>query len=594
MINVPATLSGVPNVARNNFFKLNKATMYLEVDGTKYSISQWSATFAVNEIPQATCMLATGKAIQENTQGLKSGESLASTAAGVGYTEAKVYLNMDGNDWDTIVGMKWPSAGADGSGDRVVFEGYLVGISYHRVEGKIQLMASLVHKLIDLTFGSIFSQAMHPTNPLSMIAPSVTNVANKCNAGSTGAAPGRGGWTVAGLLGDKLVESPNCKTTTSGGFGCKLIGALECLATLDLFKIDCGVVAGAKGSGANTAAAEVLCYLASESGAELPPLNASPFDTSIVSFISGSLTAFAGTTFWDLLISKWCPDFVLSFCPLPSATGGPYDKAAYGAIIPNYPTYKIPFKKLWLNDYVDFMIKTQQHKPLFAVGIVAPWVSVTGAVPGEPKQGNEGNICISGVYPDVGKHAKVTGQFLALNAPGWIQNVIQSAPGASSMQLGANTAVDPNLGGGPRAITFEGSRSAMRTMLDRIAHAYYAANYFRGRFGSFSSKLRFDIAPGSIICLKADKNPLAGSGIGISGPVFGGSQAPVKSLPEDIYAHVSRVTYNINSDSPMAKTKYDLTAVRNTEENQSAAALDAHPFFDASWNGMELIENWGF
>jgi hypothetical protein len=590
MISTPATNTGVPNVARNNFYKLNKATMYLKVAGIKYSISQWSATFAVNEIPQATCMMATGKAIQENTQGLVSGESLASTEAGVGYTEAKVYLNMDGNDWDPITGKKWPSGGAKGSGDRVVFEGYLVGISYHRIEGKIQLMASLVHKLIDLTFGSIFSKAMHPSNPLSMISPAVSQVANKCNSGTTGAT-GKGGWTIAGLLGDKLRESPNCKSITQGGFGCKLIGALECLATLDLFKIKCGVAAGATGSGPNKAAADVLARLASETGPEQSPLDAPPFDTAIVSFISNSLTAFAGTTFWDLLVSKWCPDFVLSFCPLPSATGGPYKGAAYGAIIPNYPTYKIPFKTLYLNDYVDFMIKTQQHKPLFAVGIVSPGVTLTGAVPGDVKDGGDGDICMSGVYPDVGFDAKVTGQFLALNAPGWMQSVIPYAPGASSMGAGANTAVDPNPGQGGRTITFEKSKGAMRTMLDRIAHAYYAANYFRGRFGSFSSKLRFDISPGSIICLKAEKNPFAG--LSFFGVEFGGSDAPVKSLPEDVYAHVSRVTYNINSDSPMAKTKYDLTAVRNTKENESNAALDAHPFFGASWSGMELIQDWG-
>ena len=69
----------------------------------------------------------------------------------------------------------------------------------------------------------------------------------------------------------------------------------------------------------------------------------------------------------------------------------------------------------------------------------------------------------------------------------------------------------------------------------------------------------------------------------------------MKALPEDIYGHVSRVTYNINADAPMARTSFDLTAVRNTKENEGDYTVSSHPFVEGcAWNGSELVKGWGF
>ena len=83
--------------------------------------------------------------------------------------------------------------------------------------------------------------------------------------------------------------------------------------------------------------------------------------------------------------------------------------------------------------------------------------------------------------------------------------------------------------------------------------------------------------------LKSTKDPTS---VGTSKP---------RNLPTDLYAQVARVTYNINADTPVARTSYDCVALRNTAENDNADySSDEHPLFDGTWSGGTLINGWDF
>jgi hypothetical protein len=590
-------LAGVENVARVTFYQGNGANitpaMWLEVNGQKYAMAQYSGTFAVNEIPRATCMMSTGVLFDDQNNGLASGDTLASTETGVGFenAKAKVYLNLDGSMWDPVLRARW------GGGDKAIFEGYVVGVSYHRVEGKIQLAVELVSQLVDLTFGTIFSKDLHPGSALDFTNTAAMDIAALGCAGVAGAGgTPRPAWGIDSLFstgapafsGKSALNCPGADHAAG-----TLLGILECCAKMNLFKISCPLPVD--GSGQNDAALAVLTSLIQATGAWLPGvLDTQPYKRAIINYLTGSMNQFKGTTFWDMLIQKWCPAFQFSFIPLPGLDGGRQGNS-FGMVVPAWPTYKTPFKTLYLNDYVDFELRTQQHKPLSAVGVIAPWQSITGAVPTNPKGGGQGGarLCLGGI---AGDPAKPKGQFLSIDAPGWAQSVIQGVPGASRLGT-VNTAAHPNPGSGQRQTNFDRQKVQTSKLLDGYANAFLTSNYFRGRQGRFSSKLRFDISPGSILCLKADRNPLGNWNVNIGGVSVGtgGSSSPVKSLPEDIYGHVSRVTYNINADAPMAKTSFDLSAVRNEKENAGDYAVSSHPFVvNCPWNGCELVKGWGF
>ena len=291
---------------------------------------------------------------------------------------------------------------------------------------------------------------------------------------------------------------------------------------------------------------------------------------------------------WDLLVNKWCPDFMLAVSPLPSLRdGGVGDNNVgdYATIIPNIPTLRTPYINLYLNDYVTFEMRASQHKPLMAVGIFSSTVSSTGATwKSETPKPDKGRICIGGMYPT--ENLKATGQFLALNAPVWLQNVLVNTGYAGVFaSSGGATASDPGNAvdrDKMKAASFSEHKAAINEALDKLAHTYFMANALRGRGGSFGSKLRFDIAPGTIVKLWAEKNPDSQGGA-------------VKNLPANLLGQVTRVTFNINADSPVARTDFDVVAIRNEEENKDPDyTSDVHPFVEGQWRGGTLVKGWDF
>ena len=77
--------TGVENVALMQLFDPNKHTLWLTVGEKNYPLSQYSATFALNEVPTASCIMATGTRVTpDKAPILGDPETLAESLSGVG------------------------------------------------------------------------------------------------------------------------------------------------------------------------------------------------------------------------------------------------------------------------------------------------------------------------------------------------------------------------------------------------------------------------------------------------------------------------------------------------------------------------------
>jgi hypothetical protein len=111
------------------------------------------------------------------------------------------------------------------------------------------------------------------------------------------------------------------------------------------------------------------------------------------------------------------------------------------------------------------------------------------------------------------------------------------------------------------------------SLADAYAHAVYCDNTLRGRVGSFAGKLRFDIAPGSILHIEQ------------RGEQF------LKGMDDDLamtmVGCVTRVTIAINSENPMASTSFQMSYMRrlDPDNKEDRCSVAAHPIFGNAIHG---------
>jgi len=306
-----------------------------------------------------------------------------------------------------------------------------------------------------------------------------------------------------------------------------------------------------------------------------------------------------GLTYWDYLVGKICPDFVMSVIPLPSEKSSPDE--AYAYLVPDTPGLNKEFKTLYLGDYTNFNLKARMWKPLYAVGVMSAGDNLTGAECNANEcEPIKGGLCLGGVFPEPGSLDRQLGQYLLVHQPDWLKHLnlntgAQKDFGNSSK--GAHDAVeaDSELSAPekqPKDLNKDRSK-----ILDMYAKMFYVQNAINGRGGTFDTKFRFDISPGSI--LKLDKGLKPGSS---------GGKSIYKELPGTVYVQVSRVTHNVNSQTAMAKTSFDCVHLRTEKENDKGQpegrySIDEHVFLKGpegedgeagAFLGSPLIKAWEF
>ena len=563
-------------------------SLYLKIDGIEkpFAVMQYSSTFAKNEIPTATCVLGTGHSLSKNNK-VSVPEQLAENIDGAVLTKAKVFLKFGPKSkWEPgPLSSDWPRE------YECVFEGYYAGLSYARVGPQIQMSINLVHRLVDLTFGSLMTGWQHPSNPSNFLTPAIAPMMGgtdgDCHEANAGA---EGTWSSSSFLQDSVEQFGE------SDFGHAILQTLLCMSAQDVFRLNCGEPPPPRQP--NEAAAEVFHNMTSKTGGLRSPMNTSDFLFSIGIYMGKIIDDSGGLTYWDYLVGKICPDFYMAVIPLPSVKSSPDN--AYAYLTADTPGLNKEYKTLYLGDYTNFSFKARMWKPLYAVGVMSVGDNLSGAeMPNNKQKPTAGGLCLGGVFPLPGDPAldKQLGQYLLIYQPNWLQYINFSTGAVRDFGDTGQAAHDAINGDSEKSLPAPDKEPAdlnedRTKILDMYAKMYYVHNAINGRGGTFDSKFRFDISPGTI--LKLDK--------GLD-PAKAAQESRYKELPSTVYVQVSRVTHNVSAEAPMAKTSFDCVHLRTEKENdmgqpEGRYSIDEHVFLkgpdDKNFLGAPLIEKWKF
>lgn len=525
-----------------------KNSLFLVVGDTTYDVVQYSSSWAANEIPSAVVMLAVGRDARR-----PAGPSEPRNIRDIKQmTPARIWFEPSGEYSRTA---DWPG------GRRVIFEGFFVGFAYRKIAGKIHVVAHLSHWLAALGCSSALSGSGHVANPAALNADAVIRGLAKATV------TGQGNY-VSDLV-SAQVCAPFIATDLWAGIKtifCKLAGtptmvtgpANECGGTEAYRANDFALSALKRIEGPGEGADLAYAY---GRPLALDTLGQPQVESSISHAIGQQgVSSYSATTFWDKLVSEFCPMFGMAVVPAVNTA----------TVVADVPAFNAGYwKEIQVEDYDSLDLGKELHRPLRGVGVVATYENQTGSANAKLPE----FLSIGGCHVE----QSVTpgdGAMLFVAAPPWLQKVYVQ-PGTAAETLGQGgrpspTATNP-LAAVAGAVTAGAQFNAtVSTLYGRYAHDVYVQNMLRGQSGVVSGKLRFDVAPLSIVKVVC------------GGEVFA-DIANASSLETPFYGCVQRVTVSINAEAGMAGTTMTLTHVRSEEEYADPrTGVAQHPLFTAS------------
>ena len=237
-------------------------------------------------------------------------------------------------------------------------------------------------------------------------------------------------------------------------------------------------------------------------------------------------------------------------------------------IVPSVPAYRDSnWRTVGTNEMVAIDSNTQIPKPLRAVMVYGGMgADALGYSSESASVLNNGLTGIAGHGED--------GTIILTKPPPWLAAVpalaaMSSDPGGDQNNDNFDTATTPGSGGGGGGggeLT-EDDYKTVRELLDGFADGLYVQNVLRGRTGTLTGRLRWDIGPGSHIKIEGSPEQFIGGEDQLGG---------------NIYAQVHRTTISINAegDSPQAVTSFGLSYIRSEAENEDdATSLEEPPFY---------------
>lgn len=525
-----------------------KNSLTLEVEGAgEFDVVQYSSAWAASEIPTAAVMLAIGR-------NARTGDKAAIHAAAGKMQQMRkafVWFEPKGEyDQDR----EWPA------GRRKIFEGYFTGFAYRKISGKVHVVCNLIHWLAALGFTSALTKNGHVSNPAALNAAAVIQSLRDGGAGE-------------GNLISLLAPAELCADTLATDLWVSIKSIFCGLANTEAMLCGNQEFCGGDGSfQVNDVAQYALNKMEGPaSRCSVPykwgvPLKLETEGTSVIedniSLAIGNavIESYSSTTLWDKLTAEFCPMFGMAVVPM-------VDSAIVVADLPAYRGGH--WREISVNDYDSYDMSRELHRPLRGVGTVVGYESQTGVgVGGDELAFLGGCFAEDSVNPGDGVVMYVPG-------PPWLRS-IAAQPGSieDSTRLlsggASGTSTTPGVG---RANNDRDSLGENANKLHvRYAQSVYVNQMLRGQSGSFSGKLRFDVAPLSIVKLNATAEKFIGPG--------------QDDLAATLFGCVQRVTIAINAEAGMAGTTFQLSHVRTEAENGlNRTSVEAHPLLGTSIHG---------
>lgn len=539
--------------------------LVLEVAGQKLPLINYTGSFAINQIPEATASVGIGRDVYNPSVAAQIHSIVKSLKT---MSKARVLFTPSG-DFDAK-GTKWPEKQV------VIFEGFYVGYGRQKVRGKICFACQLTHWMVDLAFTSALSSAVAPGSPASLTFPAVMEPFQGSAGGTT---VGGGGAFVSAYVGHEV---------TAGGVQQDLWASIKNLfygmATYDGFNPVTSTadleLAGVDVSQLkhNHRAVNALARIEGPVDVEKNGVNASlPYDfgmplpldlkdsqsyNAVADFVGNSISGYdaIGLSQWDLLINTICPAFGLDILPA-------VDRGVVVARLPGYRGKGGTYYRTITADEYEFVTENAGlNQPLRAVvchGAITDFYGTSSFV-GQSGDSGSGGVFASSADGDGDGCVKY------FPVPPWLSGIVLSGlNGGASVGVTKNepirSSTTPASGQSANEKTPGQMQETTKPLLNQYARVVYVSEALRGRSSTITGKLRFDIAPGSHVKLEGQSETFLG--------VYDDLETPT-------YAQVNRVTVEIDAEAQTASTSMMLTHSRDDAENKAdRTSADSHPFF---------------
>lgn len=543
-----------------------------------------SASFPLNTIPSASIEVATGLEVQTQKQATIHAviKKLSPRDRCLVYLEIKStdgYLNAPITN-----GMK--------DGRYLVFDGYYAGIGYQRSHSHCTYTIQLIHWLDDLNCSSMLNGDWSQGTPhdLTQVASSIAI------SDLTGGDGGQVTRTGTGVRGIPMIDSEwperggkNFVTVTNmeEDLWDKVIKKIfNSIAKMRHPRLQCDkpeesadIPPPGDGEGADTvkepknnneAALAALARMpgrAPEKYKAILPLNLKGFQDG-EPYAYMSLSAHEGlcrmimdgmgyNSFWSKLVGDLAPSFLFAISPC----------VDYAQAIPFFPGLNTPYVTITGDEYnyASFNINCA-HMISSIIIYWAPTADGSQAQMGGKLAAIHGYCRPAGMYPVLAEdHNQHWGNILVRDPPAWLANPVYTMGYTREDHLNARgrSPHRPQRGERPNPEAKEEHRKVENTYLkdsmdfiddrdlniyDRFASHWYKSAILGQRHGELSGKLRFDIAPGSIVKILP--------------PV-----TAVGQENEPLYGSVVSVSFAINAEQHQAGTSFTLSNMRTEEEN---------------------------
>jgi hypothetical protein len=538
--------------------KVGGAKVVLAIEGAEIPMAQFSMSYGLNAIPQATALIALGR---DARTGLQS-PIYAKVEAIKQMSPVRVFIKGELGDWSPR-GNNGAKESFPVVDDATIFIGYVAGISYRRSSGRISLTLNLVGQLVDLALSSGGSKDVVPGAPNDLMLPMYPE-----GAGAAGTAAEK---FTEGLPADlpvdfssgllkvlQSVSQNNQVQTHNPDFWCGEQPANAPINTPETNGMAAAVIEGngGKWQGISNLAkpTDVDKYVT------LYPLKVHNAGYEKAATFIGNQVAssLSNTSMWGMLIGSVLPSFGCGIVPWASG-------AILAPILTMASDAQVIIKA---EEYVDFDLTTESQRPLYGVGVMGNYQMGTINKSENPK------LCAGAIF--VAKSQDGTplndGMWLFVNAPGWMDDWVNFDPEAATGDADINKTLNkPShdaTGADKPAIEREPGTEVVEwnDAMQQYARMMYAVNALKGREGTIVGKLRFDIAPGTTVLIQARGDNYLSAG--------------VDTLATDLSGFIAKVHISINAEQASATTAFEVTNLRTAKENESQRfSMLEHPFF---------------
>ena len=535
-------------------------------------LSAFQSRFVVNMIPTASVVIPVGKSanLEAKEEVIKARELSEELKQ---FQRIEVYLNISG---DFAPNVSWPTD------DFRVFNGYVTGTGTTRSTGVISVIVQATHWLMDLDASSSLSDELTAGSPVALNLPPLA-----ANLSAQARDPDD---PILKKFSENLwVEAlkPKFISLCKGG---SLATQLTCVP-----KTNTQLIQGSEIS--NDTALPRLenadGRFDDETKIDVPKIAFVPqLDASLKGSISQAVTkrllngSTGRSTLWEKL-EEIARLFELTIIPnIDSAAVVPMSPCLAGENAPRHVTIKA-------NEYYSLNPSEPTFRIWRGVAIMGHFTAAFGGVDPSAMQDRNKVLTSNGCYiadeddslPDDYRSRAKYGTLQFVNAPDWVMdrsmeaalNMRLTLPTTALLRVPNNTMeVFEDFDGPPippvSDVNDVNTRDEKKKKIlgDLYAKWYYWTNQFLSRTGNITGKLRFDIAPGSIVRIED-----------IDGKLYD-SAAEFGYL----YALITSVQVTVDAVEGKASTSFTLSHIRR--ESEKNYGTEKHPLYQDRWVGTVL------